>query len=46
MTRTRLVLTVAAVGLDLAAGLALMETLRTVALPSILGLLRHYGLAG
>jgi hypothetical protein len=45
MTRTRLVLTVAAVGLDLAAGLALMETLRTVGWPTLFALMRHYGLA-
>jgi hypothetical protein len=44
MTRTRLVLTVVAVGLDLVAGLALMETLRTVGWPALFGLMAHYGL--
>lgn len=46
MTRARLAGTIAAVAFNLAAGLVLLRTLETVALPAIIGLLRYYGAFG
>ncbi len=45
MSRPRIAITVAAFALDGALGLVLLDVLRDVAWPSIVGLLRAYGLA-